>query len=63
MVLERLYVIPHGDEIIDVPNQESRELRDKITEVTRGDSSDSIIVLTPHGMMNIRQCLYARNLC
>ena len=22
MVLERLYVIPHGDEIIDVPNQE-----------------------------------------
>ena len=50
MVLERLYVIPHGDEIIDVPNQESRELRDKITEVTREDGSDSIIVLTPHGM-------------
>ena len=47
MVLERLYVIPHGDEIIDVPNQESRELRDKITEVTREDNSDSIIVLTP----------------
>ncbi|EQB70698.1 MAG: hypothetical protein AMDU4_FER2C00228G0001 [Ferroplasma sp. Type II] len=50
MALERLYVIPHGDEIIDVPNQKSRELRDKIIEVTRGDNSDSIIVLTPHGM-------------
>ena len=50
MTLERLYVIPHGDEILDNPNKESKELRDKITEVTSGDNSESILVLTPHGV-------------
>lgn len=50
MVLERLYVIPHGDEIIDMPNKQSRELNEKIKEVTSGDKSDSIIVLTPHNI-------------
>ena len=50
MVLERLYVIPHGDEILDNPNKESKELRDKITEVTSGDNAESLLVLTPHGV-------------
>lgn len=50
MVLEGLYVIPHGDEIIDMPDQESKQFHDKIVEVTREDRSDSIIMLTTHGM-------------
>ena len=50
MVLERLYVIPYGDEIIDMPNKESKELHNKIVDVTKGDNSDSIIILTPRGM-------------
>lgn len=50
MTLERLYVIPHGDEILDRPNKESAELYDKIKEVTAGDNSDSILILTPHGV-------------
>ncbi len=50
MVLERLYVIPHGDEIIDMPDQESIEMHDKIKEIAKGDNSDSIIILTPHGI-------------
>ena len=50
MVLERLYVIPHGDEIIDMPDDESAELHNKIKEITSGDNSDSLIILTPHGV-------------
>ncbi|KPV47536.1 MULTISPECIES: hypothetical protein [Acidiplasma] len=50
MVLERLYVIPHGDEIIDMPDDESAELHNKIKKITSGDNSDSLIILTPHGV-------------
>lgn len=50
MVLERVYVIPHGDEIIDQPNSESVHLFEKIREVTEGDPSESLIVISPHGL-------------
>ncbi len=50
MVLERLYIIPHGDEIIDMPDNESKEMNNKIKEVTSGDASESILVITPHGV-------------
>jgi aromatic ring-opening dioxygenase LigB subunit len=49
MTLERLYVLPHGDEILDKPNKESAELYEKMKEITAGDNSDTILVLTPHG--------------
>ncbi|MCL4451697.1 MAG: hypothetical protein M1327_03610 [Candidatus Thermoplasmatota archaeon] len=51
MVLERLYVIPHGDEILDRPNQDSRRMNDAITAMVSGDSSDTIAIISPHSLM------------
>lgn len=50
MTLENVYVVPHGDEIIDHPNRESIELWEKIRKVTAGDASDSIVIISPHGL-------------
>jgi aromatic ring-opening dioxygenase LigB subunit len=51
MVLERLYVIPHGDEIIDRPNKNSRKMNIIISEMVTGDSSESIALISPHSLM------------
>lgn len=50
MTLERLYVIPHGDEIIDLPNAESRSMAESIQEMTSGDRSDTVAIISPHGL-------------
>ena len=50
MVLNRLYMIPHGDELIDLPNQQSRELSEMLGELAANDGSDILVVLSPHGV-------------
>ncbi len=50
MTLENVFIIPHGDEIIDHPNKESIELSEKIVELTDGDSSETVVVISPHGL-------------
>ena len=50
MSLENVFVIPHGDEIIDHSNRESRELSEKIRKVTSRDLSDTIVIISPHGL-------------
>ncbi len=50
MTLENVYIIPHGDEIIDHPNQKSIELSEKIREVTADDRSETLLILSPHGL-------------
>ncbi len=50
MTLENVYVIPHGDEIIDQPNLQSTELFDEIKKVTSGDGSDTLLLISPHGL-------------
>lgn len=50
MTIENVFVIPHGDEIIDHPNRESIELWEKIKKVTKGDASDTIVIISPHGL-------------
>ncbi|MGC8514827.1 MAG: hypothetical protein ACP5OC_01665 [Thermoplasmata archaeon] len=51
MVLERLYVIPHGDEILDRPNEDSRRMNKAISEMVAGDSSETIAIISPHSLM------------
>ncbi len=51
MVLQGLYVIPHGDEILDQPNAESAKMHDSIHDMTLLDSSDTIAIISPHGLM------------
>ncbi|MHB1636914.1 MAG: DODA-type extradiol aromatic ring-opening family dioxygenase [Thermoplasmataceae archaeon] len=50
MVIDGIYLIPHGDELIDLPDEQSREMRTHIINGTADDSSDTIVVLTPHGL-------------
>ncbi len=50
MVLDRIYMIPHGDEIIDQPNGESRRMNSEISGISHEDHSDVIVILSPHGI-------------
>lgn len=50
MTLEKVYIIPHGDEIIDHPNNESIELSEMIRKVTANDQSETLLILSPHGL-------------
>lgn len=51
MVLERLYVIPHGDEILDRPNEDSTIMYKAISEMAAGDSSETIAIISPHSLI------------
>ena len=50
MSLNRVYIIPHGDEILDLPNRESVEMHDAIKKVTAGDDSGTVVIISPHGL-------------
>ena len=50
MTLSNVYVIPHGDELIDVPDQESRKMQDMIRSLSRSDGSETVVILSPHGI-------------
>lgn len=51
MTLVRTYVIPHGDEILSLPNKESKTMNRAITKGTGGDKSDTILIISPHSLM------------
>ncbi len=50
MTLTGLYLIPHGDEILDLPDENSRLMAEKIRHVTDADRSDSFAVISPHSL-------------
>lgn len=50
MVLHRIYLLPHGDEIIDVPNSEAEKMNRTISELTYNDDSDALVIASPHGV-------------
>jgi len=50
MVLKNVYIIPHGDEIITQPNPESAHMNRKIKEIARDDTSDTIVIISPHSI-------------
>lgn len=50
LTLNKVYLIPHGDEIIDLPNENSRKMNKEISRVTSRDSSDTILIMSPHGL-------------
>ena len=49
-MIHRIYLIPHGDELIDIPNEQSKEMKAAIMEETSRDSADIRIIFTPHGL-------------
>lgn len=48
-MLNHIYIMPHGDEIIDMPNNESIEMNNTIKNVTKNDNSIKVII-SPHGL-------------
>ncbi|MHB1507261.1 MAG: DODA-type extradiol aromatic ring-opening family dioxygenase [Cuniculiplasma sp.] len=50
MVLNQVYLIPHGDEILDLPNAESRIMHDAISNLAKKDDSEVIVIISPHGL-------------
>lgn len=50
MVLSGLYVIPHGDELVDNPSGGSRDSRREIERIAESDRSDTIAIISPHGL-------------
>ena len=50
MVLVRTYVIPHGDEVISLPNPESRLMNRAISKVTKNDPSETLLIISPHSL-------------
>ncbi len=50
MTLVGTYLIPHGDEILSLPNKESRLMNEAIIKATRGDSADSVLIISPHSL-------------
>lgn len=50
MVLNRIYILPHGDEIIDLPDEGSRVMAETIKNTTMGDDSDVLVIASPHGV-------------
>lgn len=50
MTLNKIYVIPHGDELIDLPNENSRILSEHIRQVASDDESHVLLIISPHGV-------------
>ncbi len=50
MVIDWIYMVPHGDEIIDLPSEGGTIMNSKIKKLAAVDESDTIVVLSPHGL-------------
>lgn len=50
MTLEGIYVIPHGDELVDNPSEGSIRLRKEIEKIASTDTSETLIIISPHGV-------------
>ncbi|MFG1519251.1 MAG: hypothetical protein AAE977_02055 [Thermoplasmataceae archaeon] len=50
MVLKNVYVIPHGDELIDLPDTNSREMATSLAAIASHDSSDVLAIISPHNL-------------
>ncbi len=50
MVFKNVYIIPHGDEIISMPNEESRVMNSKVKELARNDDSETLVIISPHSI-------------
>ncbi|MEM4588682.1 MAG: hypothetical protein QXL73_01600 [Thermoplasmata archaeon] len=50
MVLKSVYIIPHGDEIISIPNEKSKIMNERIKEIARNDDSGTVVIISPHSI-------------
>ncbi|AKA48940.1 hypothetical protein IX51_07330 [uncultured archaeon] len=50
MPLKNIYLLPHGDEILDRPGTGSERMNETIGKVTGNDGSDVLVIASPHGV-------------
>lgn len=50
MVLSKIYIIPHGDEIIERKNPEAEKMNALITALAAQETAETMVVLSPHGI-------------
>ncbi|MGC8608957.1 MAG: hypothetical protein ACP5UV_03695 [Thermoplasmata archaeon] len=50
-MLNHIYLIPHGDEIVDMEKAEDRIMHESIAKSTKDDRSEIIVVISPHGLI------------
>ncbi|MEM1996215.1 MAG: hypothetical protein QXT54_04190 [Thermoplasmatales archaeon] len=50
MTLSRVYIIPHGDEIISMPNEDAKTMNETIKEVVKGDPAETVLIISPHSI-------------
>ncbi len=50
MVLNRIYLIPHGDEILDLPNKEAKIMHNTILKETKNDDTEIGVIISPHSV-------------
>ena len=50
MPVDWIFLIPHGDEIIDMPSEGGRIMNERIKKLAGTDKTDSIVVISPHGL-------------
>ena len=49
-MLLNVHMIPHGDELIDLPDRESMRLNSVITKTAASETAEVIVILSPHGL-------------
>lgn len=50
MTLHNIYIIPHGDELIDLPTEGSIRMSSTIREIVKYDKSEVLAIASPHGV-------------
>ncbi|BAB60607.1 hypothetical protein [Thermoplasma volcanium GSS1] len=50
-MLNRIYIIPHGDELIDMDTDEDRKMHEAIKKYSENDDSETLVVISPHGIV------------
>ncbi|MEM0128353.1 MAG: hypothetical protein QXO03_04630 [Thermoplasmatales archaeon] len=50
MPLSRVYIIPHGDEIISIPNKDAKTMNRTIKDAVKGDPAETVLIISPHSI-------------
>jgi aromatic ring-opening dioxygenase LigB subunit len=50
MSLNKVYIFPHGDEIIDLPDDHAEQMNHVIRNLVEKDDSDVLVIISPHGL-------------
>jgi aromatic ring-opening dioxygenase LigB subunit len=50
MTLSNVYITPHGDELVTLPNKKSEILATRLTALSKKDHTEVLAIISPHGL-------------